>query len=177
MEDVKLEAFEGYAELADILGCSLTTGGSHALLDALRQSAVGKGKERHANDLPWIEQPILAIQRRLGHDGFGLGQAAKKVIEASRFRRAEQQRHEVLGTLVYLASAARVLDEQIAGEAVMSAGLGMQMERECPSQFMAMIDAIELAMITSGLQVRRQAIQLAIDTVSRMLDNIAPVGS
>lgn len=84
------------------------------LQDALEQAAFGKGKERHANDKPFDEQPIAEISRMVGL-GFPLGQAAKKGQEAvgmaSRGQR-EAARNELLGAIVYLSAAVMLLDEQ-----------------------------------------------------------------
>jgi hypothetical protein len=50
---------------------------------ALYQAQSGKGKERHANDKPFMQQPIMEIGRMVG-PGFALGQAIKKAQESTR---------------------------------------------------------------------------------------------
>lgn len=80
-----------------------------AILDAAyNQASLGKGKERHANDRPFMQQPIMEITRMHGL-GFVTGQASKKAQEAigmvSRGEHAAAER-ELLGAIVYLAAAA-----------------------------------------------------------------------
>jgi hypothetical protein len=77
------------------------------LNDAYLQSAEGKGKERHANQLPFDQQPILQIARSVGV-GFPMGQAIKKISEASGMLARNQQDAaiaELLGAIVYSAAA------------------------------------------------------------------------
>jgi hypothetical protein len=74
---------------------------------AYDQAATGKGKERHANDLPFDQQPMQQIARRRGI-GFVLGQADKKSEEAQgMLERGDFKafRHEILGAINYLAGA------------------------------------------------------------------------
>lgn len=74
---------------------------------AYAQAAHGKGKERHANDLPFHEQPMQQIARRRGI-GFILGQADKKSEEAQGMLERGQYdawEREILGAIVYLAGA------------------------------------------------------------------------
>ena len=74
---------------------------------AYDQAATGKGKERHANDLPFHEQPMQQIARRRGI-GFVLGQADKKSEEAQgMLERGDVVafRREILGAINYLAGA------------------------------------------------------------------------
>jgi hypothetical protein len=79
-----------------------------AILDAaFNHAATGKGKERHARDLPFDDQPIMQTTRLVG-PGFPLGQAIKKageaagMIERSEYDAAEA---ECLGAINYLAGA------------------------------------------------------------------------
>lgn len=51
------------------------------LQDAYAQAAFGKGKERHANDLPFDHQPMQAISRLLGNPTGMTYQVCKKVVE------------------------------------------------------------------------------------------------
>lgn len=85
----------GYEQLAAVLTA------------AFEQAANGKGKERHANSLPFHEQPMQKIASRYGV-GFILGQAAKKSEEAfGMLNRDEADKaiHELLGAIVYTAGA------------------------------------------------------------------------
>lgn len=77
------------------------------LQEAYDQAATGKGAERHANDLPFHEQPMQQIARRRGL-GFLLGQVDKKTEEAQgMLERGERAawRREILGAINYLAGA------------------------------------------------------------------------
>lgn len=81
---------------------------------AYDQAATGKGAERHANDLPFHEQPMQQIARRRGI-GFLLGQADKKTEEAQgMLERGERDawRREILGAINYLAGALVYTDRQ-----------------------------------------------------------------
>lgn len=79
-----------------------------AILDAaFNHAAVGKGKERHARDLPFDKQPMLETTRLVG-PGFPLGQAIKKAGEAAgMIERGEYDAAEAecLGAINYLAGA------------------------------------------------------------------------
>lgn len=81
---------------------------------AYEQSALGKGKERHANDLPFDKQPIMQITAAVGH-GFPLGQASKKITEAAGM--VSRNEHgaairELLGAIVYLCAAIIHLEQK-----------------------------------------------------------------
>jgi len=78
---------------------------------ALNQAQYGKGKERHANSKPFLQQPIMKIGRMVGI-GYNLGQAMKKSQEAMRLPTIEAQQAELLGAINYLASAYLILEEQ-----------------------------------------------------------------
>ena len=95
---VKTTDYDHYATLRDILN------------EAYDQAAIGKGVERHANGRPWSAQPIAEIGRMVGV-GFNLGQAMKKLQEASRME-GETAVHELLGAIVYAASAIMLIREQ-----------------------------------------------------------------
>jgi hypothetical protein len=84
----------------------------HVLQLAFDQAAKGKGKERHATDKPFLEQPIMEIARMVG-PGYQLGQAMKKAQEASRLPN-ERARAELLGAINYLAAAYLLLEERAA---------------------------------------------------------------
>jgi hypothetical protein len=78
------------------------------ILDAAyAHAATGKGRERHARDLPFDKQPMMTTARQVGV-GFPLGQAIKKagesvgMIERGQYGAAEA---ECLGAINYLAGA------------------------------------------------------------------------
>lgn len=73
------------------------------LKDAYAQAAFGKGKEHHANDLPFDHQPMQAISRLLGNPTGMTYQVCKKVVEAMNMKDHAARRRELLGAIVYLA--------------------------------------------------------------------------
>lgn len=85
------------------------------ILDAaFAHAATGKGKERHARDLPFDDQPIMQTTRLVG-PGFPLGQAIKKAGEAAgMIERGEisAAEAECLGAINYLAAAVAWMREQ-----------------------------------------------------------------
>lgn len=92
-----------------------------ALQAAHSQATEGKGKERHGGNTPFIEQPIMAIQRMLegspvdGH----LFQMMKKAQEAGRMAKrgdGEAAIRELYGVMVYAAAAAMRLEERAAAQ-------------------------------------------------------------
>lgn len=80
------------------------------LASALFQSAVGKGQDRHANDLPFDKQRMQSIADGQGHIGGMIYQVCKKAEEAEGMRSRPQQVHELLGAIVYAAGAIVWLD-------------------------------------------------------------------
>lgn len=80
-------------------------------LGALEQAAYGKGRERHANDLPFVEQPILTMARMLDSDAGLAQQVIKKTIEARSLPTKKARINELRGTLVY--AAAMILFEEM----------------------------------------------------------------
>lgn len=107
MADIRkmTDTLVGYEDLAAVLEA------------ALLQAAQGKGRERHANDRPFKEQPLLLITRSLGL-GFPLGQVIKKTMEADGMARRGAKlpaKYEMLGAIVYLAAAVVALDEDPSG--------------------------------------------------------------
>ena len=82
-------------------------------LGALEQAAYGKGRERHANDLPFIEQPILTMAHMLDSDAGLAQQVIKKTIEARTLPTKQARINELRGTLVY--AAAMILFEEMYG--------------------------------------------------------------
>jgi hypothetical protein len=79
---------------------------------AFDQASAGKGRERHANALPFHEQPMQQIAKRRGV-GFLLGQADKKSEEAMGLPPGRDVA-ELLGAIVYLAGAVIFLERQRA---------------------------------------------------------------
>lgn len=73
------------------------------LLGALEQAAYGKGRERHANDLPFEDQPMNAICDILGSPEGMAYQVTKKVAEALKMPTYEQQERELFGAINYTA--------------------------------------------------------------------------
>lgn len=84
-------------------------------LGALEQAAYGKGRERHANDLPFVEQPILTMAHMLDSDAGLAQQVIKKTIEARTLPTKQARINELRGTLVY--AAAMILFEEMYGRA------------------------------------------------------------
>lgn len=89
------------------------------ILDAaFNHAATGKGKERHARDLPFDDQPIMQTTRLVGV-GFPLGQAIKKAGEAAgMIERGELSAAEAecLGAINYLAGAVAWMREVKEGK-------------------------------------------------------------
>lgn len=77
--------------------------GLQAVLDdAFAQAAHGKGKERHACDRAFEDQPMQQISNLLqSNDGMAY-QAIKKIQEAQRMDKAAAER-ELLGAIIYVA--------------------------------------------------------------------------
>lgn len=87
----------GYEKLADVL-CR-----------AYDQAAHGKGRDRHANNRTFHEQPMQDLIRLHGV-GFATGQASKKAGEALGLPTLERQVAELLGAIVYLSGAVIALE-------------------------------------------------------------------
>ena len=83
--------------------------------DALEQASKGKGKERHANARPFLDQPIMAIGRMLGSTADGeFYQVIKKAQEASNMvarGNTSGAKAELLGVIVYAAAAYLLIEE------------------------------------------------------------------
>lgn len=73
------------------------------LFDSLDQAAYGKGKERHANDLPFEEQRMTSISKALNSPLGMAYQAIKKVQEGVQFEETERVIKELHGAIVYIA--------------------------------------------------------------------------
>jgi len=82
---------------------------STVLLRAYEQASTGKGAERHAQNLPFGDQPMQQISVLLGTERGMMYQAVKKVQEASRLP-TEAAVHELLGAINYLAGAVIFLE-------------------------------------------------------------------
>lgn len=85
------DIMKGYEKLNDVLG------------RAYKQASEGKGKERHANDLPFHEQPMQQVANQVGR-GFLLGQAIKKIVE-SQGMLPDRAVNELLGAINYIAGS------------------------------------------------------------------------
>ena len=95
------ELLDPYASLRSVLD------------EAYDQSANGKGKERHANDKAFVDQPILGISRMVGVGGPAF-QAMKKIQEACGMAGRDEKDaaiRELLGAIVYSAAAIIYLRE------------------------------------------------------------------
>ncbi len=75
---------------------------------AFKQASEGKGKERHANALPFDQQPMQTIAAAHGV-GFLTGQASKKAEESHGLPH-NMQIAELLGAINYLAGAVIFLE-------------------------------------------------------------------
>lgn len=93
---------KGYESLADVLE------------RAFKQAAEGKGRERHANDLPFDKQPMQLIADKRGV-GFLLGQADKKSEEAMGLP-TERAVAELLGAINYIAGAIIFIERKAQNE-------------------------------------------------------------
>ncbi len=84
------------------------------LIAALEQAMYGKGKRHGGVSAPFLDQPMFHYIKMHGR-GFATGQAAKKLEEAASTRKGDAFEHEVLGAIVYAASA--ILAERQQDEA------------------------------------------------------------
>jgi hypothetical protein len=104
------------AKAGDGFAVTLDAPGYFSLAEVLRrafdQASAGKGKERHANALPFEKQPMQTIADQVGI-GFLLGQAIKKVQESQSLP-AGRNINELLGAINYLAGAVIYLEAQLA---------------------------------------------------------------
>lgn len=78
---------------------------------ALDQAQNGKGKERHANNLPFEQQLICVATREEGH-GFPRGQIRKKIEEIKRLPNLDAQIREALSIIVYAVADIIVMEEE-----------------------------------------------------------------
>jgi len=75
----------------------------YVLNAAYAQAITGKGKERHGDDKPFMEQVSMSITKAIGL-AYPLGQAWKKADESQRMAKDAAVR-ELLGAIVYLSMA------------------------------------------------------------------------
>jgi len=71
------------------------------LIAALDQAQHGKGKERHANGLPFLEQPIMQGGRECGPGGPAF-QARKKILEALNCKDDTSAIRDLRGAINYI---------------------------------------------------------------------------
>lgn len=98
-------ASAGYAPLAAVLQ------------EAYDQAARGKGRDRHDNGEPFVDQRAMSIGRKVG-PGFPLGQSLKKTEEAATMigkGQPDAAIRELLGAINYAASAIMLIREQNTG--------------------------------------------------------------
>ena len=81
------------------------------LMDALEQAQNGKGSERHGQNLPFEEQPIVAIPKLQNSDIGLMYQAIKKLQESQRME-TEPAIRERLGAINYIAASILFLKER-----------------------------------------------------------------
>ena len=89
---------DGYESLAAVL-CS-----------AMRQASVGKGKARHAGELPYHLQPMQVVAEMLGTVDGIMFQAIKKIRESKRLP-PDRAVAELLGAINYIAGAVIYIDK------------------------------------------------------------------
>lgn len=80
----------------------------HVLALAYDQAARGKGYERHANNKPFNQQPLMQLADKFG-TGFLLGQASKKLEECTGLPYGQDVK-EILGAIVYSCAAVMHLE-------------------------------------------------------------------
>lgn len=79
---------------------------SQVLTRAYYRASKGKGKVRHANGKPFLEQPVFTITEALGgRPDPLLFQAVKKIYESQRLVDCEASVNELLDAIVYVAAA------------------------------------------------------------------------
>lgn len=83
---------------------------------AVNQAAFGKGLERHANSLPFEDQPMQQISKLLDSpDGMAF-QVMKKCKEALGLPTYDAQIHELLGVINYTAGIVIFLQDKSDAE-------------------------------------------------------------
>jgi hypothetical protein len=79
---------------------------------AFGRAAFGKGKERHANNLPFEEQTMAKVNR-LTDGGFSFGQIYKKIEEIPNLPNDQARIEEMLDIIVYAAGYVIVMLEKV----------------------------------------------------------------
>jgi hypothetical protein len=72
---------------------------------AIKQASEGKGKERHATDELFENQPGPTIAKWQGSPDGPVFQAIKKLVESKRLTKKSSRIEEMLGAIVYVAIA------------------------------------------------------------------------
>lgn len=80
--------------------------------DAHNQAAFGKGKERHANDLPFEKQKMLSISHLLDSPDGMAYQVTKKLTEGLAMAEVHRTKAELYGALNYLAGIVIFLEDR-----------------------------------------------------------------
>lgn len=96
---VEVNVEEGYEPLLNVL------------IQALDQAQAGKGKERHANGKPFLNQPIVELGRMCGPGGTAQ-QVMKKTQEALNLP-PERGIAELLGAINYAAATICLIAEGV----------------------------------------------------------------
>jgi hypothetical protein len=96
---IEVEVEKGYEPLANVL------------MAALDQSQYGKGKQCHANNLPFLQQPIMTRAREVGEGGLAF-QSMKKILEAFNCKEHSRAVEDMLGAIVYVAAQVLLRYEQ-----------------------------------------------------------------
>ncbi len=86
------------------------------------QAAHGKGKERHANGLPFHEQRMQSISKLLDSPDGMAYQVVKKMTEGLQFEDHQQREKELLGAINYLAGIVIYFREAGEGSIVPAEG-------------------------------------------------------
>lgn len=95
---------DGYEPLAEVLQ------------QALDQAQHGKGKRCHADDKPFLDQPIMRGARECGPGSMAY-QSRKKILEALRCPDDDRAIEDLLGAINYIAAQVILRREQTANEA------------------------------------------------------------
>lgn len=85
---------------------------ARVLVEALEQCQHGKGRERHANDKPFAEQPMITIRQDVGR-GFTLGQIIKKAEEVQNIPKPSDQVQELLSIINYAAGEVICIEKEM----------------------------------------------------------------
>jgi len=104
------------AQQAMLANALVAAPGYERLVAVLRaahdQAAHGKGKERHANDLPFHQQRMLSISHLQGSPDGMVYQVIKKVTEGLTMPEHHRQVAELYGAINYLAGVVIFLEDR-----------------------------------------------------------------